>query len=37
MQKLKKPYKDNKSNVTLYGATDECISNTAAGNGNCNC
>lgn len=24
-------------NMTLYGSTNECIANSAAGNGNCNC
>ena len=37
MKKLKKPMKKEKKNMTLYGGTNECIVNSAAGNGNCNC
>lgn len=37
MIKLQKPNKNIKKNITLYGGTNECASNSAAGNGNCNC
>lgn len=37
MRKLKKPIKNAKKNMTLYGSTNECINNVHAGNGNCNC
>ena len=37
MTKLKKPIKKAKKYINLYGGTNECLSNAAAGNGNCNC
>lgn len=35
--KLKKPSNKGKKNVTLYGGSNECLTNQAASNGNCNC
>lgn len=37
IKKLKKPVKNLKTNIALYGGTNECLANDAATDGNCNC